>query len=60
MNNRTSGENQRYELIRLIGKGAYGKVYEAHDCTEKRIVALKTVKYSRNNSLDRKEARIHQ
>lgn len=35
---------QRYELIRLIGKGGMGEVYLAHDKTCSRRVALKRIR----------------
>lgn len=33
----------RYEAAHLLGQGAYGKVYEAHDRVERRQVALKVL-----------------
>jgi serine/threonine protein kinase len=37
------GLNNKYELIRTIGRGAYGRVYEGVDVETKNVVAIKEI-----------------
>eukprot|EP00792_Barthelona_sp_PAP020_P010196 TRINITY_DN3490_c0_g1_i1.p1 TRINITY_DN3490_c0_g1~~TRINITY_DN3490_c0_g1_i1.p1 ORF type:complete len:397 (+),score=102.18 TRINITY_DN3490_c0_g1_i1:50-1240(+) len=37
---------EQYEIIELIGTGAFGRVYKAKDLLKKRIVAIKTINLS--------------
>ena len=38
----------RYSVIRAVGKGTFGVVYEAEECDTRRIVAVKKVFQDRN------------
>lgn len=44
----------RYEVRDLLGKGAYGKVCEAYDSKEKRLVAIKRIAHLFNEHVDAK------
>ncbi len=39
-----TGNEDNYELIRMIGKGRYGEVFEAFDVTNNKRCALKVLK----------------
>ena len=41
-----------YEIIRCIGKGAFGKVYKVYDAREKKYIAVKVVEYKDEEDLD--------
>ncbi|MBD3314216.1 MAG: protein kinase, partial [Chitinivibrionales bacterium] len=55
-----SMERERYSLIRLIGKGAAGSVYEVRDNHLGRVVAVKMLNAERRNQAGRRELFIHE
>ncbi|KAL1232791.1 Tau-tubulin kinase [Trichinella spiralis] len=49
---------QRFEIIKKLGDGGFGAVYEAYDCKNKIQVAIKIEVKRRNFSTVQKEAEI--
>ena len=37
------GLNNKYQLVRTIGRGAYGQVYKGVDASSKKVVAIKEI-----------------
>ena len=48
---------EKYQLIGLIGKGAFGSVYKVRDLKTKAIYAVKHLEYNDNN---RREVILHE
>ena len=46
-------DNGRFTISHMIGKGAFGKIYEAYDTIQKIKVAVKVV-----NALNRKQSQL--
>ncbi len=46
-----TGNEDKYELIRMIGKGRYGEVFEAFDVTNNKRCALKVLKPIRTDKV---------
>jgi len=43
LNKKTSSQIRHYQLIKMIGKGSYGKIYLAEDTKKNNLVALKII-----------------
>lgn len=47
----STGNLEQYKIIKIIGQGAYGKVYKALHIPSNTIVALKSMKMEEDNNM---------
>ena len=46
-----TGNIHQYEILKLIGKGTYGKVYKARHISTGQIVAIKSINLEKDENL---------